>query len=71
MFELKEYSRKLLVVRESSPMSLWELAHDVGISFNTLKRIIDEPDGRGFSYSTLKKLQLFIDKYEETHGRKL
>ena len=71
MFDQQEYVRKLRALREFMPVSSWELSHEIGVSYNTFLRIIDETGTKPISYKTKRRLMSYIHDYEDKHGRQL
>jgi hypothetical protein len=64
MFDLNIYRKRLLEIKENNLLSLTDLAKWCGVSFLTLKKILDEEYDGAFSNVTLRKIKEYVEKYD-------
>lgn len=60
---VKDYLERAEVIRNNELMSIADLVNEIGIAFNTLKRLQIEPET--CALKTMRKLKLFVDKWEQ------
>lgn len=63
MIDYKEYVEKINSIRERKLMTFMDVADGIGISYATLRRVMDD-EPRPVFLKTLRKIKKFIDKYE-------
>lgn len=62
-YSVKEYIKKLDIIRKQLLISKYDLAKYIGMSYNTLKGIINNPEALVYA-PTYAKIKKFITKYE-------
>ncbi len=58
------YIELVLKLRESVPLSWHELAKELGISYNCVKRFVDYEDKTPVRALTIRKIKSLINKYQ-------
>ena len=61
MFDLQEYVRKLLIIKEDRLLGNTELAREMGMHFTTLTRMLK---GEVVSLQTMRKIKKFVERHE-------
>lgn len=61
--DVKNYLERAETIRKNELMSVMDLADQLDIAFNTLKRIKTHPDA--CALKTMKKLKMFVEKWED------
>ena len=68
MFD-KEYIRdQMQKIRFNKMMTLEAVAKEIGISYGTLMRFIDDSNPHNCTFKTAKLILNFIEKHKEVHG---
>lgn len=65
--DIKSYLDKIEIIRKNELITQMELSDQLGISWNTLKRIREKPEI--CALRTMRKLKAFVDIREDKYGR--
>jgi len=63
MIDRDDYSSKIKTVMEREHFNLAFMERELGVTFNTLMRIIEPDKNINWSNKTIQKVKLFLRKY--------
>lgn len=61
MFDLQEYVKKLLVIKDNRLLGNTEMATEIGMHYITLMRVLK---GEVVSLQTMRKIKKFVERHE-------
>jgi hypothetical protein len=65
MINKHEYLEQLLKIKDRVPLSIYEMAKQLDLTYNGLKKILDVDDVTEIRESTVRKIKTLINLYRD------